>query len=244
MDICLWIERLIGVYVLVDRQVIYLRRDRTDTFVNWIAAVVAQTPRLCLVPCAPPPMFAMASKRRGGWAVPKAQQGHAGDNLRLRDSETDGNATSEPPLALANHPENIIRLHRSEDDTDDACYVVLTMMTGDQLSYKLLLSVFEIRNRSPQLPDYTMYKIIHGTNLLKWSQVLDGMDYHLNVVVVKVDFADWLQKSWNGAVPNEAQDRLGDLQGSISEAGMAVFHCMASSRVDVASLNSGAGMDR
>ena len=62
--------------------------------------------------------------------------------------------------------------------------------------------------------------------------------------MVKVDFADWLPKSWNGAVPNEAQDRLGDSPGSISEAGMAVFHCMASCMVDVASLHFGADMDR
>lgn len=84
----------------------------------------------------------MASKRRGGWAVPKAQRGRAGDNLRLRDSEADANATSEPPLALANHLANIIRFNCSEDDTGDACYVVLTMMNGEQLSYKLALSMF------------------------------------------------------------------------------------------------------
>ena len=235
---------VIGVYVLVDRQVIYPRRDRTDSFVNLIAAVVAQTPRLCLVTCASPPLFAMAPKRRGGWAVPKAQRDRAGDNLRLRDSEADANATSEPPLALANHAENTIRFHHSEGDTDDACYVVLMMMNGDQLSYKLPLSVFEIKRKLPQLPAYTYYKLVYGTNLLKGSQVLDGMNYHLSVIVVKVDFADWLPKSWIGAVPNEAQDRLGYLPGSISEAGMAVFHCMETCNVDVASLNFGPDMDR
>ena len=219
-------------------------RDRTDSFANSIAAVVAQTPRLCLVTCTLPRPFAMVPKQGGGWVVPKAKRGRAGDNRRLRDYEADVSAASEPPLARTNRPENIIRVHRSEDDTDDACYVVLAMMNGDELSYKLPLSVFEIRNRLPQLSGYTYYKLVHGTNLLKGSQVLDGMDYHLNVIVVKVDFADWLPKSWNGAVPNEAQDRLGDLPGSISEAGMAIFHRMASSRVDVASLDFGADMDR
>ena len=42
-------------------------------------------------------------------------------------------------------PDNIIRFHHSEGDTDGACYVVLMMMNGDQLSYKLPLSVFEIK---------------------------------------------------------------------------------------------------
>ena len=192
----------------------------------------------------PFPKRPASPERRGGLAVPKAKRGRAGDNRRLRDYEADVSAASEPPLALTNRPENVIRVHRSEDDTDDACYVVLTMMNGDQLSYKLPLSVSEIRKRLPQLPFYTMYKLVHGTNLLKGSQVLDGMNYHLSVIVVKVDFADWLPKSWIGAVPNEAQDRLGYLPGSISEAGMAVFHCMVSRRVDVASLDFGADMDR
>ena len=244
MDICSWIEKCARCLQIRDRQVIYPRRDRTDSFVNSIAAVVAQTPRLCLVTCTSPPPSAMAPKQRGGWAVAEAKRGRAGDNRRLRDYEADVSAASEPPLARTNRPENVIRVHRSEDDTDDACYVVLTMMNGDQLSYKLPLSVSEIRKRLPQLPFYTMYKLVHGTNLLKGSQVLDGMNYHLSVVVAKVDFADWLPKSWNGAVPNEAQDRLGDSPGSISEAGMAVFHCMASCMVDVASLHFGADMDR
>mgnify|MGYP005727901307 CR=1 FL=1 len=121
--------------------------------------------------------------------------------------------------------------------SNDANYAVLTMMNGDQWSYKLPLSVFQIKNKLPELPDYVIYKIVHGTNVLKLSQVLDGMNYYLSVVVVKVDFADWVPKSWNGVVPNDAHDPHGELPQSTYEAGKAVFNCMVSCYVDVGGLS-------
>ena len=54
----------------------------------------------------------MAPKRRGGCAAPKAKRGRAGDSQHL---EADAGATSEPPLAVANHPQRLVQFHRSED---------------------------------------------------------------------------------------------------------------------------------
>ena len=67
----------------------------------------------------------MAPKRRGGGraAAPKAKRGRAG-NSRQR-VEADAGAGSEPPLAVANHPQRLIRFYRSEDDK---VFVELTSM--------------------------------------------------------------------------------------------------------------------
>ena len=48
----------------------------------------------------------MAPKRRGARAAPTAKRGRAGDSQRL---EADAGAVSEPPLAVANHPQRLIR---------------------------------------------------------------------------------------------------------------------------------------
>ena len=64
----------------------------------------------------------MAPKRRGARAAPTAKRGRAGDSQRL---EADAGAVSEPPLAVANHPQRLIRFHRSEDDK---VFVELTSM--------------------------------------------------------------------------------------------------------------------
>ena len=67
----------------------------------------------------------MAPKRRGGGcaAAPKAKRGRVG-NSRQR-LEADAGAGSEPPLAVANHPQRLIRFYRSEDDK---VFVELTSM--------------------------------------------------------------------------------------------------------------------
>ena len=67
----------------------------------------------------------MAPKRRGGGraAAPKAKRGRAGDSRQRL--EADVGAGSEPPLAVANHLQRLIRFHRSEDDK---VFVELTSM--------------------------------------------------------------------------------------------------------------------
>ena len=59
---------------------------------------------------------AMAPKRGGGRAAPKANRRRAGDRQRLRVSEAAARAAIDPPLAVANNPQRLIRFHRSEDD--------------------------------------------------------------------------------------------------------------------------------
>jgi hypothetical protein len=66
--------------------------------------------------------LAMAPKRRGARAAPTAKRGRAGDSQRL---EADADAIGEPPLAVAKHPQRLIRFHRSEDDK---VFVELTSM--------------------------------------------------------------------------------------------------------------------
>lgn len=134
----------------------------------------------------------MAPKQHRDWAVPKAKRSRAGDTWCLRNSDADISATSKPTLAVTNQPERIARCHRSEDDTGDVSHATLTMMNGDQLSYQLPLSVYEIKRRLPRLPAYTIYKIVHDTHVLEGSRVLYGIDYRLSVIVVKVAPSDWI----------------------------------------------------
>ena len=69
------------------------------------------------------------------------------------------------------------------------------MMNGRTLSYKLPLSVFDIKCKLPRLPAYTIYKIINDAKVLEGSQILKDADYYLTVIVSKVDLANWIPKS-------------------------------------------------
>ena len=82
-----------------------------------IAALVARTPQLCTsdLYLAPRRSLAMAPKRRGARAAPKAKRGRAGDSQRLRVPEADTGAVIEPPLAVANHPQRLVHFHREDD---------------------------------------------------------------------------------------------------------------------------------
>ena len=93
---------------------------------------------------------------------------------------------------LVSRPENIIRFHRSKDGTDDVSHAILTMMNGDQLSYQLPLTVYEIKERLPRLPACTIYKVVHGTRVLENWYTLAGMDHRLSVIVVKASHRDWI----------------------------------------------------
>ena len=108
------------------------------------------------------------------------------------EADADASATSKPSLAVTIHPERIARLHRSKDDTDDISHAILTMMNGDQLSYQLPLTVYEIKGRLPRLPACTIYKVVHGTHVLENWYTLAGMDHRLSVIVVKASHRDWI----------------------------------------------------
>ena len=60
----------------------------------------------CSRPASPRRSLAMKSKRRGARADPTAKRRRAGDSQPL---EADAGAVSEPPLAVANHPQRLIR---------------------------------------------------------------------------------------------------------------------------------------
>ena len=73
--------------------------------------------------------------------------------------------------------------------------VFLTKLNGDKLSYKLPLTVRQLKDKLPSLAEDAMYKILSGTNALKNSQRLEGMDYHLSVVIVDIEMASWCPKT-------------------------------------------------
>ena len=102
-------------------------------------------------------------------------------------------------------------------------FVVLIMMNGRTLSYKLPLSVFDIKCKLPRLPAYTIYKIMNDTKVLEGLHILKDADYYLTVVVSKVDLANWIPMSWNGVVPRQACDLFGDLPPSPCEAGRVIY---------------------
>ena len=116
-------------------------------------------------------------------------------------------------------------------------------MNGDNMSYELPLTVSQLKCELPTLADDFMYRIINGTNVLKNSQCLEGMDYHLDVAIVKIDWASWCPKSWNGVVPEGARDLSGNLPQSTQEAGRSIYWCMRSCRVDVESYGDTDMMD-
>ena len=109
----------------------------------------------------------------------------------------------------------------------------LTKMNGDNMSYELPLTVLQLKHKLPTLTNDFMYRIMNGTNVLKDSQRLEDMDYHLTVVTVKADWASWCPKSWNGVVPEDARDKSGYLPQSTEEAGRRIYRCMRSCCVDV-----------
>ena len=104
--------------------------------------------------------------------------------------------------------------------------VFLTKMNGDTLTYKLPLTVRELKYKLPDLASDTTYRIINGTNVLKDVQRLEGMDYHINVTIVKSQMASWCPTSWNGVVPDDVCDRYGVSSASTKEAGQAIYSCM------------------
>ena len=119
----------------------------------------------------------------------------------------------------------------------------LTKMNGDNMSYELPLTVLQLKHELPTLADDFMYRIMNGTNVLKDSQRLEDMDYHLTVATVKIEWASWCPKSWNGVVPKDARDRSGNLPQSTQEAGRSIYWCMRSCRVDVESYGDTDMMD-
>ena len=109
----------------------------------------------------------------------------------------------------------------------------LTKMNGDNMSYELPLTVLQLKHKLPTLTNDFMYRIMNGTNVLKDSQRLEDMDYHLTVVTVKADWASWCPKSWNGVVPEDARDEKGYLPQSTQEAGQHIYWSMRSHCIDV-----------
>ena len=116
-------------------------------------------------------------------------------------------------------------------------------MNGDNMSYGLPLAVLQLKHELPTLADDFMYRIMNGTNVLKNSQRLEKMDYPLTVAIVKIEWASWCLKSWNGDVPEDAHDQSGNVPQSTEEAGRSIYRCMRSCCVDVESYGDTVTMD-
>ena len=113
--------------------------------------------------------------------------------------------------------------------------VFLTKINGDNMSYGLPLTVLQLEHELPTLAEDFMHRIMNGTNVLKDSQRLEEMDYHVTIAIVKVECDSWCPKSWNGVVPEVAHDRSGNLPQSTEEAARSIYRCMRSCCVDVES---------